>query len=515
MKATLCKIIGLVLVSTVCVPVAFAVPWAEEEDYDPHLLNKALDRGLNIEVSGVDADQKMAYRKAASQAYNTWFKESANAIEAQGRQQEFGALYTRLAQGVNTNRLGANPDVKVVIVSPEQLKKTCNIESQGCATINTVPPTIYMPPKTAQNEQAWNSTLLHEVGHTLGLDEQYDRAGSHNQDVSRVRSSSERHTASIMNNNDNRHLTCDDATGLINIIDHHASGKYNRQGKQWNSLCNDSKDKYKDGKRVGAEQQTHIVRNSGSNRWEMQRPGSAKQNYEIAKNSPIRSVQDVINMPITVTKKDEQGRPLEGKGKYGEKVVYSYFQGQTNRMAFLGNNLIWADQATKRDGQTDHIVQFGHNGKVAQAFWGQLNDGTDKAIIAGYKADTYDQHQDYDKIFECPPTLSVEECLTKNIPTNQPAASKPQEAPTNTRSVNGQNTRVSSKQEQTRPNTTRARPAGNTPAPRSQAHPVKQDQRKPDRNSGVVRPASTRGSARGTTPISPSQNKVVGSAYYL
>ena len=506
MKRTIFAVWGSVLVSAVLGTVTFAVPWVEEEDYDPSLLNKALNRGLNIEVSGVNSNEKMTYRKATSQAYNAWFKQSAELIAQQGREQEFGPLYNRLTQGVNTNRLGSNPDVKVVIVSPEKLKKSCGDDSQGCTLFGENPPTIYMPPLTPHDEQAWHSTLLHEVGHTLGLDEQYDRNQSHNQDVSRIRSSSERYPDSIMNNTDNRHITCDDATGLINIIDHHASGAYNRQGKEWNSLCNGSKDKYKDGKRVGAEQQTHITRDAGSNRWSIQSPGAAKRSYEVVKHGPIHSVNDVVNMPITVTKKDEQGRPLEGRDKYGAKVLYSYFQGQTNRMALLGNSLIWADQTTKRDEQTDHLVQFGHNGQVSQAFWGQLNNGDDKKIFAGYKANIYDKRQNYDSTFECPPTLSVQECMSQHLTASQPAAPHNQLA---NAAASGQTPRADAQARTSSPraNTSQTRSQTVTNASRA----PKQDQRR-NLNNGVLRPASTR-PATGNIRYNGNGNQIVGVAH--
>ncbi len=496
-----------VLVSTVLGTVAFAVPWVEEENYDPSLLNKALNRGINIEVTGVNSGEKMDYRKAASQAYNAWFKESANTIAQQGRQQEFGTLYNRLVQGVNTNRLGANPDVKVAIVSPEQLKKTCGHEAQGCAVIGDTVPTIYMLPRTPQNEQAWQSTLLHEVGHTLGLDEQYDRDNSHNQDVSRIRSSSERYPGSIMNNTDNRSITCDDATGLINIIDHHASGTYNRQNKEWSSLCQNSKDKYKNGKRVGAEQQTHITRNAGSNRWEIQRPNAAQNSYAVIKNGPIHSVNDVINMPVTITKKDEQNRPLEGKDKYGAKVIYSYFQGQTNRMAFLGNNLIWAEQITKRDEQTDHLVQFGYKGQVAQVFWGQMNHPNDNMIYAAYKSNIYDKHDGYDKTFECPSSLGVQECMAQNTRGNQPNT----QLAANPAPQSRANTRTSHTSARTADSHAQTRPTSANTSQRSGVGTPKQS-RPANRNSGVVRPASTR-PAPGSSSYTAGANQIIGAAH--
>jgi len=82
-------------------------------------------------------------------------------------------------------------------------------------------------------------TLLHEIGHAIGLSDQY-LDGRYNSNP-RYGTSQER--ASVMN--DENQITCDDADGIINLLDCIVFDK-ERGGKDgWRTLCKDDETVYK------------------------------------------------------------------------------------------------------------------------------------------------------------------------------------------------------------------------------------------------------------------------------
>ena len=263
---------------------------------------------------------------------------------------------------------------------------------------------------SAQNRHTWFSTLLHEIGHTLGSDEQYDDPDSHNQNVSRIYSSKERDPYGVMGNNENIvHLSADNATGLINAIDRYLPNYYGHKYKKWKSLDFNSPDIYQNGKRQGTDQQTHIIHDYASREWKIQRAGEPTQTYLVPAYTSFKSLADFLD--IEVVDSTWQPKQLAEDTQAQRRVISSYFQGQTNRLFFNGSTLVAADSFTKRENQTDYVTHVGVNGKVIYLAWIQPVGSNEKTV---YYGEDINRPQKI-KTFSCPAETELKKCLHKHL----------------------------------------------------------------------------------------------------
>ena len=181
---------------------------------------------INIQMPQ-DTDSSVdcgAIKREVEQDYNAWFKNAVEAIRSQRREQEFQDILPVLRRGVVTefHCLRGNPvtpekDLTILVKKTlEEVQKICGVNTGGCRVRHSdsrEPMDIVVTPFSER--VSIHRVLIHELGHTLGLADDYDPLFD-KYASSRYRSH-ERAKDNIMTSQEN--MTADDADGLINIID--------------------------------------------------------------------------------------------------------------------------------------------------------------------------------------------------------------------------------------------------------------------------------------------------------
>ena len=154
------------------------------------------------------------------QNYQAWFNFALQTVKESGREKEFEDLLPALRTQVVVQKDCAAPDILFFILPAQEMEKACRSSAAlACVDNTSVPYKLYFSPKKglANWASGGNENMLaHELGHTLGLADQY-RYG-------RINSSMVYHTPDsskgIMSNA-KRGITfsCDEADGLINLLD--------------------------------------------------------------------------------------------------------------------------------------------------------------------------------------------------------------------------------------------------------------------------------------------------------
>ena len=278
-------------------------PWAEEKqsveqredesswfplvrDGEASILPKIL-RGEPLKVYIEFSSWPMGERGCATatqmvqDAYNAWFQNAANLIKAQHREKEFQDVLSMpmFQKGVSIEfncvptgtkaRLG---DVTVFLTKSLKEVKEQRIKDGGKGDAlgyqqdgffgkgkKVVAPAVA---HQELNQEQVERVLIHELGHTLGIADAYDRG--YKKFASNTHRSQHREYRTIMYSGVYYGLQPDDADGLINIIDswkiHYAKQKYGSDWKKhvsarvikgWDGLDRwqrgTSKDRYREG----------------------------------------------------------------------------------------------------------------------------------------------------------------------------------------------------------------------------------------------------------------------------
>ena len=271
MKKVFILIMGLLLIGIT----AYAVPgpFGLSTDYteDPtrtHLLHKIVaNKPIRYAISEEDMERRpdiqkadwtskverqAQERQAVIRAFNSWFKYTKQEIVKANRQTEFADILPILNRPVKLEEVSdqARADIIIRFSSTEFIRSECSEEADGCA--NRTKRVIFTPYLEYDKELGDSSyyffILVHEIGHFIGLGDQY--AGPDN--VSPIHSTSHRVDAeyvepeeslSVMGNK--TELGCDDADGTIYALDYLLNyskkpSEYSaRVRKGWASLCAD------------------------------------------------------------------------------------------------------------------------------------------------------------------------------------------------------------------------------------------------------------------------------------
>lgn len=223
---------------------------------------------------------KMMYywtETALQKIYNEWFDSVRSYINSAGRAEEFSDILNLLPQQVkftffneptkdakflvSCDRNSSNTDIDLFV----ELRETDyndryggSRENLGTCDTQTRRNVISFEPSDKFSGPA-QDTLLHEVGHSLGLSEMYIDGNCYDSsiftmDTFQKRDGQKVHSA--MNDGyrvlsqegqskRERKVECDDVDGIINIMDHYYGDKMsNRRTKGWMSLCKNRKIAY-------------------------------------------------------------------------------------------------------------------------------------------------------------------------------------------------------------------------------------------------------------------------------
>lgn len=194
---------------------------------------------VSLQIPASDEAKRPKYEEMISQNYNEWFAQTAKIIRSAGREQEFADVLQILDRGISVefSRPGQAADIVFYIVPFKEMQQACGKTAGGCYIRGNDMPTIYLPKNQllmallSAGRVNTRRIGVHEIGHSLGLSDQYKQARNKN---THDRYSSVQTGKSVMNHSGS--LTCDDADGIVNLIDI-AQGTARGGNKGWKSLC--------------------------------------------------------------------------------------------------------------------------------------------------------------------------------------------------------------------------------------------------------------------------------------
>lgn len=168
--------------------------------------------------SSLDTEPYQAAKEVVLEAYNDWFKNAVNVIKSEHREREFADVLPILKRGVKIMFVdfadSKNEDVWIDFEPTlEKLQKSCQCSScLGCESSGRNDFSI----SVTVSADGDYSTLVHELGHTLGFADAYE--AGYQKNASKTHRSEQLISFSVMST-ENNELTPDDADGLINMID--------------------------------------------------------------------------------------------------------------------------------------------------------------------------------------------------------------------------------------------------------------------------------------------------------
>ena len=262
------------------------------------------------------------YLEMLRRNYQAWFDYALKTVEESGREQEFEDILPALRTQIAVRKDCETPDILLVILKAKEIVKACRSSvAVACVDNTSVPYKLYFAPKKGLVSLALGGNgviLSHELGHTLGFSDQY-RYG-------RINSSGVYHTPDsskgIMSSAQlGRRFSCDEADGLINLLDVGVYGNA-RGGKQgWRSFCAKRNYRYVQGRPtsnakyvVEVELPNVVVRTFDK--------AGALQNTQYFPDAKDYTFD--IQTVFTAVEKDKSGRLLYGTSPRGEEMYCSY-----------------------------------------------------------------------------------------------------------------------------------------------------------------------------------------------
>ncbi len=354
------------------------------------------------------------YKQLIADSYAQWFASTAKIIRRSGREKEFGDILELLDRGVQiqfpaqTSVAGReNVDITFHIVPKDTISMVCQQNAAGgCyANMDGIKPRIYLPAHINRRKLAW--ITRHEIGHSLGLSDQYKQSRSRN---SHALSSTEESTESIMNQTPR--LTCDDADGVIRLID--SVYFFSRGGELgWRSLCKSWDVTY-----VHNQPSTkgpYVIIPSGK-QWRLDKFQNGQKISEVLysfdteyNRSPFEEEEYE-----TVLELDGAGRVVRARGSWGEDIYYSYAYNRKHKLALKDHKIAWAeiylpmyvyDDRAREDIYNGCIKYFAENGSVS---------GIGYLRSEGIKASDYDRAWYESDLFETDKSgLNIELTFTR------------------------------------------------------------------------------------------------------
>lgn len=223
----------------------------------------------------------------------------------------------------------------------------------------------------------------HETGHSLGLSDQYKQVRSDSHPVYHTAVSDK----SVMNSSGS--VTCDDADGIINLIDL-VRGTSRGGELGWRSLCRKSKTYYVKGKPVSVGPYAIKLGDNGK-RWILQ---TFRHGESIAETEFPLDLQEGLSPFVllheTVKERDAAGRVALAQGPNGEKIFYSYIYDKRIRLVTHSGRVLLAEitqplQMASRSYKYGQINYYGEAGNISVVGWKKAGKGKNKEGVAFYE----------------------------------------------------------------------------------------------------------------------------------
>ena len=185
---------------------AFSATWGLVSDYyepikkgekpvvgEKYLMRQVL-RGKPIVVKLMlkeeDEGKRNSVQKLIEDSYKEWFSYTAKLIRNQKRQTEFSDVLPILDRGIKVQFSAQERDIDFSVMSRKEVLAACDGLGAGCylfgQEFNDFIPHIYIPKDSFPLNLLFGSSAfteeaaLHEIGHSLGLSDQYAFARDNN-----------------------------------------------------------------------------------------------------------------------------------------------------------------------------------------------------------------------------------------------------------------------------------------------------------------------------------------------
>lgn len=314
-----------------CAPALLAAPFGfldgsvpRSGEGSPFALLRKITRGepVCIQLNNQTAQEENAfYLEKVQEEYERWFSETWQQIVAAKRTEEFEDLrdlLTNLPVLVAVAGEGCStPDLEMHVIPTPQVWKKCHVQTVACVRATQRPLKLFFSHKGSSNKN-WN-VLMHELGHTLGLADQYE--------YGRNNASAQYHTpdggAGRMADGK---FSCDDADGMINLLDV-AVFKQARGGADgWRSLCKKRAYKYVNGRPSSNDKYVVEAQGKGiSSLLEFDSKGALVQERlfpKMSKNYLFDFLQPTA--PLTFQETNPNGQVIYEKRADGKEMFCSY-----------------------------------------------------------------------------------------------------------------------------------------------------------------------------------------------
>lgn len=345
------------------------------------LLNDGVLRvGLHLPPN--KEEWRREYEQVITHSYNLWFREPARLIRQAGREQEFRAVLPLLDRGVDVRFVPMAPpvfygeqkpwDIEFTVVPDAQIEEVCGDGTMGCHKGAYPHEKIFLSDDPPGDTFA--GVALHEIGHSLGLADQYKKGYLSN---AHPAIGSEAYRESVLD--EANYITCDDADGIINLIDlikqTHLGG---RSG--WASLCPYSNEVYLDG--TALTKGPYAIISEGG--WKCRLTELQNGKVVSSKVMPLdleKGCSPLEEMPETVLLRDKAGRPVYARTEDGAELYYSYNRYESLRLMIKDGRLVQIKETELHVPQWTYF--FGENGEVASFF--KSVDAQDEYLFFGGK----------------------------------------------------------------------------------------------------------------------------------
>ncbi|MBR4355718.1 MAG: hypothetical protein IKP96_04040 [Elusimicrobiaceae bacterium] len=338
-------------------PWGITVATAEDTTFSTYAVDNLIDkRPIRYAVSKEVTPQEEAIFKAN---ILKWPAETLHYIEESGREQEFQDIVPILRHPLTLIKVSKEDSPNIMLVFSDKLEPSCVGDFR---TPNKKRPfsQVVINPK---HRDDFALSTLHELGHYFGLGDQYEggRINSHEEYSSNV-NHQEKSIMQVIDSNIPG-LTCDDADGLVNLIDLRLSQRTGktastRTSKGWKSLCPKSENVYQNARTITRGPDVYAMDTEES--WSV----LMKREYEQGRLT--RRVEAYLDNPLqvfSVTPQDQVTR--DPKTNRITKVI-TRMQGEVvfpEKDDGISVNLIWEKRfsyqaATQRNEQKVIPVQI-------------------------------------------------------------------------------------------------------------------------------------------------------------
>lgn len=257
-----------------CTCAAFGAPWGiltdaavERGDEVPRyiIFKIASGESVNYCIDNFSSVSDETVSARVQESFNEWMKSTYKYIVKSSRAKEFEDLKDILTRPVKLNRVAcghlaydkegdvpsvlkevnkqrtapATEDIRFIFVNSGASADCSNSSATGChrGGQKTLEGFIPQQIQVLATNKGY-STLLHEVGHSLGLSDQYLSARGNSYELY----GSSKVNPSVMDGENT--IKCDDAEGIINMLDCVVFKKQRGGAEGWRSICPNSKDIY-------------------------------------------------------------------------------------------------------------------------------------------------------------------------------------------------------------------------------------------------------------------------------